>query len=86
MGNNLIIQAFTDAYLAGSVDDRKSNSGATFYLGGCLVSWLSKKKTSISLSRVEACTGPPDGCTLGGVEVCTSPQDGCVSGGVTLCH
>ena len=53
-GNNLIIQAFTDADWAGSVDDRKSTSGATFYLGGCLVSWLSKKQTSISLSTTEA--------------------------------
>ena len=42
-GNNLIIQAFTDVYWAGNIDDCKSTSGATFYLGGCLVSWLSKK-------------------------------------------
>ena len=53
-GNNLIIQAFTDVDWAGSVDDRKITSGATFYLGGCLVSWLTKKKTSISLSTAEA--------------------------------
>ena len=53
-GNNLIIQAFTDADWVGSIDDRKSTSRATFYLGGCLVSWLSKKQTSISLSTAEA--------------------------------
>ena len=53
-GNNLIIQAFTDADWAGSIDDRNSTNGATFHLGGCLVSWLSKKKTSISLSTEEA--------------------------------
>ena len=53
-GNNLIIQAFTDADWAGSIDDHKSTSGAAFYLGGCLVSWLSKKQTSISLSTAEA--------------------------------
>eukprot|EP00253_Pinus_taeda_P007766 PITA_07766 len=41
-GNNLIIQAFRNADWAGSIDDRKSSSGATFHLGGCLVSWLSK--------------------------------------------
>ena len=52
-GNNLIIQFFTDVDWAGSIDDRKSTTGATFYLGGCLVSWLSKKKTSISLSTME---------------------------------
>eukprot|EP00253_Pinus_taeda_P019353 PITA_19353 len=54
MGNNLIIQAFTDEDWVGSVDDRKSTSGAAFYLGGCLVSWLSKNKTSISLSTADA--------------------------------
>ena len=48
------IQAFIDVYWAGSVDDHKITSGATFYLGGCLVSWLRKKKNSISLSIVEA--------------------------------
>eukprot|EP00253_Pinus_taeda_P007826 PITA_07826 len=53
-GNNLIIQAFTDVDWARSVDDCKSTSGAAFYLGGCLVSWLRKKQTSISLSTVEA--------------------------------
>ena len=47
---NIIIQAFTYANWAGSVDDRKSTSGATFYLGGCLISWLRKNQTSISLS------------------------------------
>lgn len=52
-GNNLIVQAFTDVDWAGSVDDHKSTSGATFYLGGCLVSWLRKKKTSIFLSTAE---------------------------------
>ena len=52
-GKNLIIQAFTDVNSARSIDDRKSTSGVAFYLGGCLISWLSKKKTSISLSTVE---------------------------------
>jgi len=47
------MQAFTDVDWVGSVDDRKSTSGAAFYLGVCLVSWLSKKKTSISLSTAE---------------------------------
>ena len=53
-GNNIIIQAFTDADWAVRVDDHKSTSGAKFYLGGCLVSWLIKNKTSILLSRAEA--------------------------------
>jgi hypothetical protein len=46
--------AYTDADWAGSIDDRRSTSGATFYLGDCLVSWLSKKQSSISLSTTEA--------------------------------
>ena len=49
-GNNLAIQAYKDANWAGSVDDRSSTSGVAFYLGGFLVSWLSKKQSSISLS------------------------------------
>jgi hypothetical protein len=53
-GNQLDLYAFTDVDWAGCVDDRKSTSGATFYLGGCLVSWSSKKQSSISLSIVEA--------------------------------
>ena len=36
-GNDLVIQDYTDVDWAGSVDNRKSTSGATFYLGGCLV-------------------------------------------------
>jgi hypothetical protein len=42
--------AYADAYWEGSIDDRISTSRATFYLGDCLVSWLSKKWYSISLS------------------------------------
>ena len=49
-----LFKPFTDADWEESIDDRKSTSGATFYLGGCLVSWLRKKQTSISLSTVEA--------------------------------
>ena len=51
--NNFSLMAFTDADWTGSVDDRKSTSGATFFLGNCLVSWLSKKQSSISLSTVK---------------------------------
>ena len=51
--NNFTLREFTDAYWEGSIDDRKSTSGAAFYLGDCLVSWLSKKQSSISLSTTE---------------------------------
>jgi hypothetical protein len=37
----------------GSVDDRKSTSGGTLFLGNSLVSWLNKKQPAISLSTTE---------------------------------
>ncbi|MGV8048425.1 Ty1/Copia family ribonuclease HI, partial [Mycobacterium kansasii] len=45
---------YTDADWAGNIDDRKSTSGGCFYIGNCLVSWFSKKQSSISLSTAEA--------------------------------
>ena len=42
-GNDLTLIAYSDTDWAGCVDDRKSTSGTTFFLGGCLVSWSSKK-------------------------------------------
>ena len=53
-GNHLDLYAFTDADWEGFVDDRKSTSGETFYLGGCMVSWCSKKQSIVSLSTAEA--------------------------------
>ena len=52
-GQDFTLKDFTDADLAGSVNDRKSTSGATFYLGDYLVSWLSKKQSSIALSTTK---------------------------------
>ena len=42
-GKDLSLMAYTDADWAGCIDDRRSTSGAAFYLGECLVLWLSKK-------------------------------------------
>jgi hypothetical protein len=53
-GKDLSLIAYTDADWVGCIDDRRSTSGATFYLGECLVSWLRKKQSSISLSTIEA--------------------------------
>lgn len=36
-----------------NVDDRKITSGGALFLGECLVAWLRKKHTSISLSTTE---------------------------------
>ena len=52
--SRLYFKSFTDAYWEGSVDDWNITSGAAFFLGNCLVSWLSKKQSSISLSTSEA--------------------------------
>jgi hypothetical protein len=52
-GKDLSLIAYTDADWEGCVDDRRSTTKETFYLGECLVSWLSKKQSSVSLSTVE---------------------------------
>ncbi|RVW90629.1 Retrovirus-related Pol polyprotein from transposon RE2 [Vitis vinifera] len=48
------VACYTDADWAGNVDDRKNTSGGCFYIGNCLVAWMSKKQNSISLSTAEA--------------------------------
>eukprot|EP00253_Pinus_taeda_P034945 PITA_34945 len=50
----LTLHAYTNADWVGSVDDRKSTNGSAFYMGSRLVSWFSKKQSSISLSTAEA--------------------------------
>eukprot|EP00253_Pinus_taeda_P009306 PITA_09306 len=47
-------KAYTDVDWASSLDDMKSTSRASFFLGKCLVSWVNKKQASISLSTSEA--------------------------------
>ena len=53
-GNDLTLIAYLEADWERCVDDRKSTSGTTFFLGGCLVSWSSKKQFLVSLSTAEA--------------------------------
>ncbi|KAJ7544689.1 hypothetical protein O6H91_09G089600 [Diphasiastrum complanatum] len=53
-GEDLTLIAFSDSDFAGDRLDRKSTSAYTIFLGGNLVSWLSKKQTTISLSSGEA--------------------------------
>ena len=50
---SLELITYTDADYAGSRLDRKSTSGYCQFLGGCLVSWASKKQHSVALSTVE---------------------------------
>ncbi|XP_075665478.1 secreted RxLR effector protein 161-like [Castanea sativa] len=51
---NDVLVGYFDADWAGNADDRKSTSRSCFYVGNNLVSWMSKKQTSISLSTAEA--------------------------------
>jgi hypothetical protein len=48
------LTVYTNVDWASSVDDRKSTSGGSFFLGECLASWLCKKNPSISLSTTKA--------------------------------
>ena len=52
-GKDFTLTAYIDANWAGSIDDRKSTSGQAFFFGKCFVSWLRKKKTTISLSTTK---------------------------------
>jgi hypothetical protein len=51
--NDLSLISYIDEDSTDCIDDRRSTSGAVFYFGECLVSWLNKKHSSISLSTVE---------------------------------
>jgi hypothetical protein len=48
------LRAYIDAAWARNIDDRKSTSGETFFLGKSLVTWNSKKQNCTSQSTTEA--------------------------------
>jgi hypothetical protein len=50
---NFQLSVYSDADWANCVDERKSTSGAAFFLGDYLVAWLNKKQGSISLSTTK---------------------------------
>jgi hypothetical protein len=52
-GKDISLITYTDADWEGCIDDWRSTSGAAFYFGECLVSWPSKKQSSISLSTAK---------------------------------
>eukprot|EP00253_Pinus_taeda_P018926 PITA_18926 len=51
---DLTLHAYTDADWERRVGDKKSTSGGAFYIGFRLMSWFSKKQSSITLSIAEA--------------------------------
>ena len=44
---------YTDSDWAGSAADRKSTSGGCYCLGSAIISWFSKKQSSVSLGTAE---------------------------------
>ena len=52
-GKDLSLISYTDEEWEDCIDDQRSTSGETVYLGECLVSWLRMKQSSISLSTAE---------------------------------
>jgi hypothetical protein len=53
-GSGMDLMGYSDSDHAGCKIDRKSTTGGCHFLGGKLVSWTSKKQTSVSLSTAEA--------------------------------
>jgi hypothetical protein len=53
-GSTFDLIGYSDSDYAGSKVDRKSTSGTCQFLGRSLVSWSSKKQTSVALSTTEA--------------------------------
>ncbi|XP_070007997.1 secreted RxLR effector protein 161-like [Nicotiana sylvestris] len=53
-GSNFNLVGYADADYTGFLVDRKSTSGMAHFLGSFLVSWSTKKKTSVALSTTEA--------------------------------
>ena len=45
--HEMSLEGYTDADWAGSVTDRKSTSGCCFSLGSAVISWLSRKQSSV---------------------------------------
>ena len=70
--SNDCLASYSDADWARSVNDQKSTLGRCFYLGNNLVSWMSKKQNSVSLSTAEAEYVAAGSCTQASLDEETS--------------
>ena len=52
--HDFTLSGYTDADWAGSVSDGRNTSGCCFSLGSTMISWQSRKQSSIALSKAEA--------------------------------
>ncbi|KAK4407754.1 Copia protein [Sesamum angolense] len=52
--NDFKLRGFTDADWVGDASDRRSTSGYFFNIGSVVVSWCSKKQSTVALSSTEA--------------------------------
>ena len=50
---SLMIDEYSDTNWARNVDDKKRKFGACYFIGDCLVAWLSKKQNLISLFTIK---------------------------------
>ena len=48
------LYGYTDVDWAGSVSHRRSTLGQCYYLGSVMISWFSRKQSSVALSTAEA--------------------------------
>ncbi|KAK8944151.1 hypothetical protein KSP39_PZI008078 [Platanthera zijinensis] len=51
---DFLLTGYSDADFAGCREDRKSTTGTCQFLGGRLISWSSKKQTSVAISTAES--------------------------------
>ncbi|GJV98654.1 zinc finger, CCHC-type containing protein, partial [Tanacetum coccineum] len=49
-----VLEGYTDASWISNTEDNSSTSGWVFLLGGCVISWASKKQTCITGSTMES--------------------------------
>jgi hypothetical protein len=52
--SSLLLSAFSDVDWAGNVDDKRSTSGFTIFLGPNLITWCARKQATVSQSSTEA--------------------------------